>query len=240
MKLIKALQSQGFGTRKECEAQIRAGGVAVNGVVCTDPDAAFSTEGLELTLDGVGWVWREHAYVLLHKPAGYECSHQPRHHPSVFSLLPLPLRQRGVQCVGRLDQDTTGLLLLSDDGQFLHRMTSPKKGVAKLYCVTCAEPVSAAQRDSLLAGVVLNDTPAPVAALACELTGSHTLNLTLSEGKYHQVKRMIAAVGNHVNALHRQAIGRFGLPDAVLPGEWRWLEADDLNQLQTPWQSATF
>ncbi|MEQ1663545.1 MAG: 16S rRNA pseudouridine(516) synthase [Thiobacillus sp.] len=239
MTLLKAMQSQGFGTRKECERQIRAGEVAANGEVCTDPDAEFSTDGLELTLDGVIWLWRAQAYVVLHKPAGYECSHQPRHHPGIFSLLPQPLLQRGVQCVGRLDQDTTGLLLLSDDGQFLHRMTSPKKGVAKVYRAICVEPVSEAQCETLRAGVVLHDSPAPVAALACERVGNHTLHLTLAEGKYHQVKRMIAAAGNHVAALHRLAIGDFSLPDDLPPGAWRWLDADALQQLQTPWQFAT-
>jgi 16S rRNA pseudouridine516 synthase len=157
----------------------------------------------------------------------------------VFALLPAPLVARGVQCVGRLDQDTTGLLLFSDDGQFIHRMISPKKGVAKVYRARCAEAVGDAMLDALQRGVQLNDEPAPIAALACAALDPYTLRLTLAEGKYHQVKRMIAAAGNRVEALHREAVGSFALPADLAPGTWRWLEAADLQQLETPWPSAT-
>jgi len=239
MKLTRALQSQGFGSRKGCTARVRAGAVEVNGVVCVDPEAEVDPAGLELTLDGVTWTYREKAYVLMHKPVGHECSHHPSHHPSVFALLPPPLLQRGVQCVGRLDQDTTGLLLFSDDGQFIHRMISPKKGVAKVYRAVCADPVSDAMLAALRSGVQLNDEPAPIAALACESLDAHTLRLTLAEGKYHQVKRMIAATGNRVDSLHREAIGNYYLPATLPPGAWCWLEADDLTRLEQPWPSAT-
>lgn len=238
MKLYRALQSQGFGSRKGSIARVRAGGVAVNGEVCDDPEAEVDPAGLELTLDGATWPYREKAYVLLHKPAGYECSHHPSHHPSVFALLPQPLLQRGVQCVGRLDQDTTGLLLFSDDGQFIHRMTSPKKGVAKVYRAVCADPVTDAMLDALQSGVQLNDEPAPIAALACKKLDAFTLRLTLAEGKYHQAKRMIGATGNRVEALHREAIGLYALPADLPPGGWRWLEPEDLKQLEQPWPSA--
>ena len=238
MKLYRALQSQGFGSRKGCVARVRAGAVVVNGVVCDNPETEVEPAQLELTLDGVTWPYREKAYVLMHKPTGYECSHHPSHHPSVFALLPPPLLQRGVQCVGRLDQDTTGLLLFSDDGQFIHRMTSPKKGVAKVYRAVCADPLSDAMLAALRTGVQLNDEPAPIAALACESIDTHTLRLTLAEGKYHQVKRMIAATGNRVELLHREAIGHFSLPAALPPGAWCWLEADDLTQLEQPWPFA--
>ena len=238
MKLYRVLQSQGFGSRKGCLARARAGAVAVNGVVCDDPEAEVDPAGLELTLDGATWPYREKAYVLMHKPAGYECSHHPSHYPSVFSLLPPPLLQRGVQCVGRLDQDTTGLLLFSDDGQFIHRMISPKKSVAKVYRATCAEPVGDAMLEALRVGVQLNDEPAPIAALACERLDETTLRLTLAEGKYHQVKRMIAATGNRVDSLHREAMGCYALPATLAPGAWRWLEPADLHQLEQPWPSA--
>lgn len=238
MKLYKALQSQGFGSRKGSIARVRAGEVEVNGVVCDDPETEVDPAGLELTLDGVSWRYREKVYVLLHKPAGYECSHHPSHHPSVFTLLPAPLLQRVVQCVGRLDQDTTGMLLFSDDGQFIHRMISPKKGVAKVYRVGCVDPVDDAMLDALRMGVELNDEPAPVAALACEPIDGHSLRLSLGEGKYHQVKRMIAATGNRVDRLHREAIGNFALPATLPPREWCWLEQNDLKQLELPWRSA--
>jgi 16S rRNA pseudouridine516 synthase len=232
VKLFRALQSQGFGTRRECIARVRHGEVEVNGVVCDDPEAEVDPAGLLLTLDGTTWPYRDKAYLMLNKPAGYECSRQPIHNPSVFSLLPTPLLQRGVQCVGRLDQDTTGLLLFSDDGAFIHRMISPKKGVPKLYRVNCRHPLSEDMLQALRSGVQLHDEPAPIVALACEQVSSHELLLTLGEGKYHQVKRMVAAAGNRVEALHREAIGGLRLPTDLPAGEWRWLDETDLRELE--------
>ena len=139
---------------------------------------------------------------------------------------------QGVQAVGRLDQDTTGLLLLTDDGQFIHRMSSPHHHVPKVYEITAKHPVDAAQVERLLHGVTLDDDPKPVRAAACELFGERLLRLTLTQGKYHQVKRMIAAAGNRVEALHRSRIGGLELPADLAPGGWRWLSAADLAALQ--------
>ena len=238
LRLLRALQGQGFGSRKACLYLLRHDEIQVNGEVCDNPDAEFETDGLVFTVDGVDWPYRERACLVMHKPAGYECSHKPSHHPSVFSLLPSPLLERGVQCVGRLDQDTTGLLVFTDDGQLQHRMISPKKNVPKRYRAVCAGPVEDAQLDALRTGVQLNDEPAPLAALACERAGERGLRLVLAEGKYHQVKRMIAAAGNHVVSLHRDGIGDYRLPDDLAPGTWRWLDAADLTQLEQPWPSA--
>jgi 16S rRNA pseudouridine516 synthase len=231
MTLDRILQSQGFGTRRYCGDLVAAGMVEVNGEVCDDPSAQFEVEGLQVTIDGEPWTCHAKAYVLLHKPTGYECSQRPIHHPSVYTLLPDPLRLRGVQAVGRLDQDTTGMLLLSDDGQFIHAQTSPKRKVPKVYEVTTAEPVTEEQVQALRSGVQLDDEPGPLAALACEATGERALRLTLSEGKYHQVKRMVVAAGNHVVALHRSRIGGLPLDADLAPGEWRWLTPDDLAAL---------
>ena len=151
-------------------------------------------------------------------------SQKPKHHPSVLSLLPAPLRTRGVQPVGRLDEDTTGLLLLTDDGKFIHRMSSPRHHVPKVYEVTVKHPLDGQQVSRLLAGVVLDDDPKPVAAAACEAVGPTHLRLTLTEGKYHQVKRMVAAAGNRVEALHRSAFGALVLPADLAPGQWRWVD----------------
>ena len=118
---------------------------------------------------------------------------------------------------------TTGLLLMSDDGVFIHRMSSPRHHVPKVYRVTCAEPVTPRQIETLLQGVVLRDDPKPVRAAACELRAPDAIDLTLTEGKYHQVKRMLAAVGNSVAQLHRWRIGEVELPAELRPGEWRWL-----------------
>lgn len=232
LKLSRLLQSQGLGTRRSCIASIKAGEVSVNGTICVNPDAVFGTANLQFSVAGEIWQYREKAYIALHKPAGYECSHQPLHHPSVFSLLPAPLRERGVQCVGRLDQDTTGLLLFTDDGGFIHRATSPAKNIGKVYEVRCKHPLEDAQLSSLLAGVPLRDAPQPVAALACTRVTSDIVQITIAEGKYHQVKRMLAAVGNRVEALHRIAIGGYGLPADLLPGAWRWMTDDDLRRVE--------
>ncbi len=203
----------------------------------------FAAEGLHFMVQGVAWQYHEKAYLMLHKPAGYECSQKPSTYPSIYTLLPAPIRQRGggaaagVQAVGRLDQDTTGLLLLSDDGKFIHRMSSPKHHVPKVYQVTAKHAVDDQQVQKLLAGVVLDDDPKPVRAAACDQTGDHQLSLTLTEGKYHQVKRMIAAVGNRVEdvgGLHRSRIGNLALPDDLKVGEWRWLTADDLASISGP------
>ena len=233
MQIERILQSQGFGSRKLCRALIRAGRVSVAGETLDDPFADFAPEGLIFTVDGETWSYREKAYLLLNKPQGYECSRQPQFHHPVFALLPDPLVERDVQCVGRLDQDTTGLLLMSDDGQFIHVWSSGKKRIPKVYEVTIKHPVDDALIAQLLAGVSLHDEPAPVAAAACLQTGERSLRLTVTEGKYHQVKRMVAAAGNRVEGLHRSAVGGLALPADLAEGEWRWLEADDLKQLES-------
>lgn len=223
MKLAQVLYSQGFGARRECEGLILAGHVVLAGAVCTDPWHEVDPDGLVFDVRGEPWAYHAKALVLLHKPAGFECSQKPKHHPSVLSLLPPPLRVRGVQPVGRLDADTTGLLLLTDDGALIHRLTSPKKHVPKVYEIVTGDPVSDTQIEQLRAGVVLNDDPQPVRAAACERSGTHALRMTLLEGKYHQVKRMVAATGNVVTALHRSRYGVLALPETLAPGQWCWL-----------------
>lgn len=224
MRLSQLLFSQGFGTRRDCAGLIRGGHVTVAGQPCVDPDADVDPDGLRYAVDGVPWTYHEKALVVLNKPAGYECSQKPKHHPGVMSLLPVPLRVRGLQPVGRLDEDTTGLLLLTDDGALIHRLTSPRKHVPKVYEIGTTDPVTDGQVEHLLAGVVLHDDPRPVRAAAAERTGTHALRMTLLEGKYHQVKRMLAASGNTVRTLHRSAYGRLVLPEDLPAGQWRWLQ----------------
>jgi 16S rRNA pseudouridine516 synthase len=224
MQLERILHSQGFGSRKACRILVRHHEVTVNGEPCNNPFAEFDTAGLRFTVHGEAWQYHEKAYLMLHKPAHYECSQKTLHHPSIYSLLPASLRERGVQCIGRLDEDTTGLILLSDDGQFIHRMSSPKWKVPKVYAVTAKHAVDQRQVDALLAGVQLADEPAPIAALDCVQINEKTLHLTLAEGKYHQVKRMLAAAGNRVEALQRIRIGRLDLPANLAPGQWHWLD----------------
>ncbi len=234
MRLNQILFSQGFGTRRDCDSLVLAGLVSHDGIAIDDPAAEFDIDGLQLTIRGQLWEMHASALLMLNKPAGYECSQKPKHHPSVLSLLPPPLRTRGVQPVGRLDADTTGLLLLTDDGTLIHRLTSPKHHVPKVYEVGCKHAIDQLQLDRLLAGVKLIDDPATVRAAACEASGECSLRLTLTEGKYHQVKRMLAAVGNRVETLHRSAIGGVQIPPQLLPGQWAWLNAADRLALGLP------
>ena len=225
----RMLAGQGFGSRRECRGMILAGRVSLARELCTDPGQPINpVDGLAYGVDGTAWEYRSRAYLALNKPAGYECSHHPSHYPSVYTLLPRPLVARGVQSVGRLDADTTGLLLFSDDGQFIHTYTSPKKKVPKIYEATLKHPLDNAQCAALLAGVQLHDEPVPIAAKACAQLAQHVLELTVTEGKYHLVKRMVAAAGNRVEALHRRAVGDFVLPADLAPGAWRWLSPADL------------
>ena len=223
MRINQILFSQGFGTRRDCDALVLAGLVSHEGQQIDDPDTEFDPLGLQLTVRGQLWQIHAKALLMLNKPANYECSQKPKHHSSILSLFPPPLRQRGIQPVGRLDADTTGLLLMTDDGALIHRLTSPKYHVPKVYEVGCKHPVDASQIERLLAGVKLVDDPATVRAAACEASGESSLRLTLTEGKYHQVKRMLAAVGNRVESLHRSAIGDLRLPGSLAPGQWAWL-----------------
>lgn len=232
--LAQILFSQGFGTRRRCATLIADGQVQVAGVTQDDPLAELAVEGLEFTVQGQTWPYHAKALVLLHKPAGYECSAKPRHHPSILSLLPAPLRERGLQPVGRLDEDTTGLLLMTDDGTLIHRLTSPKHHVHKVYDVTCKHPLAADTVARLCSGVVLDDDPAPVRAVACEATGLSSLRMTLEEGRYHQVKRMLAAAGNRVESLHRSAFGVWPLPADLAAGQWRWASASQHSGSEAP------
>ena len=227
MRLADLLFTQGFGSRRECAGLIKAGRVDIAGQARLDPLQEFDAQGLQFSVDGESWLYQAQAVLVMNKPSGYECSRAPRDHPGVLSLLPPPLRQRGVQPVGRLDQDTTGLLLLTDQGSLIHRLTHPKRHVAKVYLATTRHAVDALQVQALLAGVVLHDDPSPVRALACEVRAPCTLQITINEGRYHQVKRMVAAVGNRVEALHRSAFGPLPLPADLPAGHWRWLQGEE-------------
>ncbi len=236
------LFDQGFGTRRDCEGLVSAGLVSAGWVstglgstnprVIDDAHEPFVVDGLHLVVNGQPWHCHTQALVVLHKPAGYECSQRPKSWPSVLTLLPPPLRRRGLQPVGRLDQDTTGLLLLTDDGALIHRLTSPKHHVPKVYEITCDRAIEPEQLRQLLHGVVLHDDPLPVRAEGCELTDEKTLRMTLIQGKYHQVKRMVAATGNHVVGLHRSRYGVLDLAADLAPGQWRWVEG--LAAIQPP------
>lgn len=232
LDLERILHKQGFGSRKLCRIMIINEEITVNGELCDDPSAQFELENLNYTVKGEPWEYRENSYLMMHKPSNYECSHKTQHHPTIYSLLPFPLVERNVQCIGRLDEDTTGLILISDDGQFIHRMSSPKHKVPKVYEVTCKHPVSDEQIAHILSGVQLVDETAPIAALACKRVSENIIHMTLAEGKYHQVKRMVAAISNRVEYLKRIKIGELVLPQDLAVGKWRWLSNDDIKKLE--------
>lgn len=227
LPMERLLHSQGFGSRKECRALIRQGRVLVAGKEQEDPLLELDPAGLTFSVDGIDWAFQEKAYLMLNKPGGYECSHQPKHHASVYALLPPPLNGRQVQSLGRLDEDTTGLLLFSDDGQFIHRIISGKRKVQKTYRVTAKHAVSDEGMLALLSGIQLDDEPGLVSAAACERLADKEFLMTVTEGRYHQVKRMVAAISNRVEALQRVAIGGLQLPPDLPEGCWRWLTVAD-------------
>jgi 16S rRNA pseudouridine516 synthase len=230
--LDRILQSQGVGSRKWCRELIANGEVSINGEAQTDYRRSFETTGLVFTLFEEEWLYREHVYIALNKPSNFECSRKPSHYPGVLTLLPEQLGWRDVQPVGRLDHDTTGLLLMSDDGAFIHAQSSPKRHVPKLYVATTFDPVTPELIALLKIGVQLHDEPAPLAAQSCRQISSNQLEMVLEQGKYHQVKRMLAAAGNHCTALRRTAIGMLTLESLGLQeGEWCYLEEEQLRSL---------
>jgi 16S rRNA pseudouridine516 synthase len=233
LPLDRILQTQGFGTRKWCQRLVEDGEVIIAGETVTNTRASFETDGLEFSVYGEHWKYREHVYIALNKPADYECSRKPSHHPGVLSLLPEQFALRDVQPVGRLDHDTTGLLLMSDDGAFIHAQSSPRRHIPKVYVASTHDPVTPQLVRHLLAGVKLHDEPAPLAAVVCKMLDANQLEIVLEQGKYHQVKRMLAAAGNHCTALCRTGIGGLRLDALGLKeGEWRYLEDEQLALLR--------
>nr|WP_174506040.1 16S rRNA pseudouridine(516) synthase [Acinetobacter sp. Marseille-Q1620] len=227
MLLIKLLQSQGFGSKKHCQYLVESGAVRINQETVTNPKTPLNLNDLHFTVYGEEYRYREKVYIALNKPSGYECSHQATHHLSVFELFDEPLIQRGLQCVGRLDQDTSGLLLLTDDGQFLQALTHPRKHVPKVYQMFLADPVDPAQIEQLVQGVQLHNEKGVFVATDIKQLSEIHLEMTIHQGVYHQVKRMLAAVGNKVEQLHRKQIGQLVLQN--LPeGQWVYLNEQQI------------
>lgn len=228
--------SQGHGTRKQCRAMLAAGSVEFQ-----MPGGTWNPLGIDDDLDplhghlrvnGMALPWLAEIHLILHKPPGYECSRQPSHHPSVFDLLPAPWVNRGLQAAGRLDADTTGLLIFSTVGGFLHGITSPKKHQPKVYRVGHAVPLSPAALQSLAAGVLLRGETEATLPASLEPLHPFETRITIHEGRYHQVKRMFAATGSAVIALHREAIGPLVMEPGLAPGCWRLMTPSEILGLQ--------
>jgi len=229
MELYRLLQEQGFGSRKECRQLVQNGWVALNGAIEDNPHREVNPAEIQsLVIDDEPWqIVQFPLYILLNKPANYETSHKPAYYPSVYSLLPPQFRSYDLNAVGRLDVDTTGLLLISTDGQFIHALTSPKKLVEKCYRVTLKHPVTDELVQNLLEGVYLKDDDEKIVAHRVDVLDEYTIDLVITQGKYHQVKRMMGAVSNRVEQLHRVRLGDLTV-QGLEPGQWRHLTREEL------------
>lgn len=233
LTLERLLASIGFGSRKECRALIRMGLVELEGIVQEDPFVEFETRPDSITVNGEEVTTETKIYGILHKPLGYECSAKPQHHESVFSLLPSRFQGMDVRLVGRLDVDTSGLICFSNQGDFIHALESPKRGVKKRYLATLARPLEKEQEEQLLNPMMLKNEKRPVQAKSLNRLEEKVVEIEITEGLYHQVRRMFAAVGNHVETLKRISIGNLDLEQTeLLPGEWRLCDAEDLKKLE--------
>lgn len=226
MRLDKYLTACGACTRSEAKKLIKSGAVTVDGAVCKDA-AAKITEADTVSLDGRTLEYREHVYLMLNKPAGYISAVEDKHSPVVTDLVPAEYAHFGVYPVGRLDLDTEGLLLLTNDGDFSHELTSPKKNVAKRYFARLSEPADESDRAAFARGMEFKDFTAKPARL--EITADpHEVYIEITEGKFHQVKRMCERVGKTVTYLKRVGIGSLALDETLKKGEVRELTAEEL------------
>lgn len=233
MRLDKFLSKATELSRKDCKKILHAGEVTVNGEVVKDSSLHIDEVG-----DDIEWageplsVAMGNRYLLLYKPEGFECTLKPKEWPIVTDLIDVP-QLGSLRIAGRLDVDTTGALLLSDDGGFLHRVTSPKHHVAKVYELTLAEPMTEAQQafaiKELAKGIMLEDEYDKTKPAELSFSDATHAKLVLTEGKYHQVKRMMSYFGNKVIELHRASIGNITLA-GLEKGESRFLTAEEIDQ----------
>lgn len=214
-------------SRSQARRAIRGGTVQVDGALVTDP-AWQVPAAARIEFDGRPVAAPRPRYLMLHKPAGVVCATEDRQHRTVLDLLDLP-NKAGLHPAGRLDIDATGLVLITDDGDWSHRVTAPRHGVTKTYRVTLAEPLTPAAAAALASGVRLRGELRPCAPASVQSLAERQLRLTVTEGRYHQVKRMLAAVGNHVVALHRERIGPLVLDDSLPEGCMRPLTAEEID-----------
>ena len=230
MKLVRTIANLGYGSRKDVARMFREGRVtdAAGEVLYADDQVAHA----DVRVDGAPLDPPAPLVLMLHKPVGYTCSTKDPGRV-VYDLLPPRYRLRSplLSPVGRLDRDTSGMLLMTDDGALLHRIVSPKSRLDKAYEVTLAEDLRGDEAAVFASGTLLLESETtPLAPARLETLAPRHARLTLTEGRYHQARRMFAAVGNHVEALHRSRIGGLSLGD--LPeGEWRTLDAADLETL---------
>lgn len=226
MKLIRHLANLGYGSRKEVQTLLRKGVFTDAQGNALDADSRLAHE--DILYKGKPLDPAAGMVLMLHKPVGYVCSTKDRGQ-LVYELLPPRFSQRkpAVSSIGRLDVDTSGLLLFTDDGQYLHRIISPRNHVAKVYEVSLARSLQGHEAALFASGdMLLESEKTPLQPAFMEATGEKTARLTLYEGRYHQVRRMFAAVGNHVEALHRSHVGELNL-EGLAEGQWRLLSSEE-------------
>lgn len=226
MRLDKFISQNCDLSRSLIQKVIKAGRVSVDDLIAKKGDQKLLGNEI-ITLDGNLIESFKTRYLMLYKPLGYVCANSDSEYPVVVDLVRLP-RWRELQIVGRLDVDTTGLVLLTDDGQWNHRITSPRHECPKIYRVTTANPIDIETATLFAAGVQLHGEKNPTRPAQLELISSTEARLQIHEGKYHQVKRMFAAAGNRVVALHRESIGKIQLDPLLKPGEYRALTVDEI------------
>ena len=227
MRLDRLLSELGAASRSELRQIIRRGRVSVDGVVVTEPERRVDPEGSEIRLDGELLTYRRFRYFLMDKPAGVLSVTEDRKQKTVLDLLPPELKRLDLFPVGRLDKDTSGLLILTNDGDFAHRVISPKSGVEKRYRAEVEGVPDEEDVKAFAEGLTLGDRTKCLPA-RLEITGANTCYVTVMEGKYHQVKRMLASRGKPVLSLRRLSVGALELGEALGPGGFRELEKNDL------------
>lgn len=220
-RLEKYLADAGCGTRSEIKAIIKQGRVSVNGAVCTDGSRREDYALLSVTVDGKEARYEEFVYYLLNKPAGCVSATRDALSETVVELLK-GVNTKGLFPVGRLDKDTEGLLLITNDGQLAHRMLSPKKHVEKKYYVNLNKPLAPSDRERIENGIDIGDEKPCLPAVVAYTDDKHgcAVSITITEGRYHQVKRMFAACGYEVTYLKRLSMGPLKLPEDLKPGDY--------------------
>lgn len=227
MRLDKLLSECGVASRKEIRQLIRSGRVTVDGAAAASPELKLDPYKARVCLDGIKIEYAKYHYYMLNKPAGVLSATDDGRQKTVLDLVTPEMRKMGLFPVGRLDKDTTGLLLLTNDGDFAHRVISPKSGIVKVYHARTEVPVDEADVAAFAEGLTLGDGTKCLPAGLKPLTDGSCL-VEVMEGKYHQVKRMLASRGKPVTELERLSIGGLKLDESLLPGDFRALEQNEL------------
>lgn len=235
-RVDKLLSSLGYGSRNEMARLGKVGGIVLDGVDLIDVSKRIPvTPDLpsRMEIDGEPLDPPQGIVILLHKPLGMTCSHK-EDGALVYDVLPERWRRRdpAISTIGRLDKETSGLLLMTDDGDLLHRVISPKKHVAKVYRATLARPLAGTEGALFASGeLMLEGDDKPLKPALLEVVSPTEARVSVTEGRYHMVRRMFAAVGNHVEALHRERLGGLSLPDDLAPGDWRLLDQAEIDAI---------